>query len=259
MRASFCRRFKSVLTFMLLLYLAGCGDGGDGSTGAAWKYVALGDSLAAGFTASQGYVQRYSQYVQADTGASVTVRNMGVPGWQSGDLLNALRNDADFRAAVFSADIVTWDIGGNDLLSSYKLYLRGNCGGSDNQDCFRSAVANFRINWNGIISELLALSRPGKTILRTMDIYNPFVAEQMVLGNLGQTKPYLDAVNVHIESSAQQNGIRCAKVYLAFNGAQGLDDPVSKGLISIDGFHASDAGHKLMADLLRGFGYAPLN
>lgn len=243
----------------LLLLLCGCGGGSTTPSGTDWQYVALGDSLAAGFTASRGYVPRYAAYTETENGVTVRVQNMGRAGWTSSDLRDALRNDNAMRNAVTSADVVTWNIGGNDLLHAYRLFLEGNCGGADNQDCFRSGVAEFKANWDAIVSEIVSLAQPGSTVIRTMDIYNPFIAEQMQLGSVNATVPYLEEVDAYIRTSAEQNGIPVARVYEAFNGASGREDPVSKGLISQDGFHANDAGHDMMAILLRDLGYAPKN
>src|SRR5579859_4210669 len=211
------------------LLLAGCGSVHVNKS-SNWSYVALGDSLAAGFDAVQGYVPRYQSDIESDTGVTVNLSNLGQPGWQSSDLLNALKTNQSFRSAVSNAQVVTWDIGGNDLKHAYKLFLTGACGGADNQDCFRSAVTNFKGNWDGIVRQLTSLRDPSQTILRTMDIYNPFVAEQEALGNLATLKPYLDETDAYIQSSAAQNGILCAKVYAAFNGPSGTEDPIAKGL-----------------------------
>jgi lysophospholipase L1-like esterase len=135
--------------------------------------------------------------------------------------------------------------------------VNGDCGGVDQQQCFRDAVANFEANWDAIVSELQSLNDPTKNIFRTMDIYNPFVAEQNALGVFDQTTVYLDQVNAHIQQSAQLNGILCAKVHEAFNGASGREDPIGKGLLAADLFHANDNGHKVMADALRRLGYSP--
>lgn len=254
------QRFLCHAIVLSALVLAGCGavhvSGGLGSN--TWSFVALGDSLAAGFSATEGYVPRYQSDIESDTGVTVNLNNLGQPGWQSSDLLNALKTNQSFRDAVSNAQVVTWDIGGNDLKHAYKLFLTGACGGADNQDCFRSAVANFKNNWNGIVGEITSLRDPSQTILRTMDIYNPFIAEQVALGNLATVKPYLDETDAFIQASAQQNGILCAKVYAGFNGPSGTEDPIAKGLIAPDGFHANENGHKLMADLLRNLGYSPL-
>jgi len=50
----------------------------------ALSYVALGDSLATGYGADRGYVDRYADLLRAGTGAKVEVRNLGVKGLTSG-------------------------------------------------------------------------------------------------------------------------------------------------------------------------------
>lgn len=248
------------LVLFLLSLLVGCGSGTTGNgSGPTWHYTAMGDSLAAGALAEMGYVARYDTYLNTDTGATITTINLGIPGWQSGDLLNALQNDPAFRSQVSGADVVTWDIGGNDLASAHDSYVNNTCGGVDNQDCLRSAVATFETNWDAFVAELLKLRDPGKTILRTMDIYNPYVAADMQAGRFATVEPYLDQVNNHIADNAKTNNIPVAAVHTAFNGADGTQDPVAMGLIAVDGFHPNDAGHKVIADQLRILGYAPLH
>ena len=250
----------SVFVLFFLFVPVGCGSGTTGNgSGPTWQYAPMGDSLAAGALAQEGYVPRYATYVNTDTGSNVTTLNMGIPGWQSGDLLNALQNDPIFRNQVSGADVVTWDIGGNDLANAHDKFTAGTCGGTDNQDCLRSAVSTFEPNWDAIVTEILKLRNPSKTIIRTMDIYDPYVAADMKSGIFATIEPYLDEVNNHIHTNAQANSIPVAAVHQAFNGADGTTDPGTLGLIAADGFHPNDAGHKVIADQLRTLAYAPLH
>lgn len=249
--------FAAFLCFCLIL-LSSCGTGA-GSGATPWHYTALGDSLSVGILDTQGgYVVRYEKDIASDTGVGVSLTNLGMDGAHSGDLLKSLQNDPNFRKNVSLSQVITWDIGGDDLLHAVNLFRNGQCGGADNQDCLRSAVMTFIPNSDAIIWQILALRDKNKTIIRTMDIYNPFVAELMVQGTFSTVEPYLDQVNQHIASSAQANGIPMAKVHLAFNGPNGEQDPVLKGLITVDGVHPNDNGHKVIADALRALGYAPL-
>lgn len=253
-------RWLLAFTLSFSLLLAGCGGVGGSSTSERWQYTAVGDSLAVGVLDTQGgYVVRYRGYLQTDNDRQVTLTNLGQNGWHSDELLNALRNDVAFRSAVSAANVVTFDIGGNDLLHAIDLFRQGTCGGDDNQDCMRAAVANFGPNWDAIVQEIFNLRDPKQTIIRTMDIYNPFVTQEMVSGTFPIVKGYLDQVDAHIASSAAANGIPMARVYEAFNGPNGDQDPVAKGYMSVDGIHPNDAGHKVIADLLRDLRYAPLN
>jgi len=253
-------QIKWPVACVCLLLLAGCGSGSrPGSGPTNWQYSALGDSLAVGVLDSQGgYVRRYDNYISTDTGVTVSLTELGVNGAHSGDLLKSLENDPNYRSHISSSQVVTWDIGGDDLLHAINLFRQGQCGGADNQDCLRSAVAGFIPNWDAIVQQILALRDKNKTIIRTMDIYNPFVAELMVDGTFSTVEPYLDQVNQHIATSAMVNGIPMAQVHLAFNGPNGDQDLVMKGLIALDGIHPNDNGHKAIADALRALGYGPL-
>jgi lysophospholipase L1-like esterase len=251
-------RWLLAVVCCVAVLLAGCGGSSGVHPPGSWQYTAMGDSLAVGILATQGYVIRYEGYLNSDAHAGVTLTNLGQNGWHSSDLLNALRTDASFRSAVSAAQVVTWDIGGDDLLHAVNLFQNGTCGGIDNQDCLRAAVAAFIPNWDAIMAEILALRDPRSTILRTMDVYDPFVAREQAAGTFTTLKSYLDQVNTHIAASAAANGIPMAAVSQAFNGPNGDQDPGMKGYIAFDGVHPNDAGHKVVADLLRGLGYAPL-
>lgn len=240
----------------------------------SWDYVALGDSLATGFGASRGYVPRYETYVETDTGAMVALDNLGRNGWTSSQLLSALKNDPNFRGRTGEAEVVTFDIGGNDLRAARDSYKKKTCGGADNQDCLRAAVAKFKTNWDAIVVEIAGPSglRPtanNNTIVRTMDMYNPYVKPDKAsdtwqndggLNDFQVFKPYLDAANNHIATTATRTGVPVpyAKVYLAFNGPNGDQDPGAKGYLAFDRLHPNDKGHKVIADQVRALGYSPL-
>jgi len=245
-----------------LILLGGCGGGGSNSGGNSnsWQYTALGDSLAVGILDSQGgYVRRYRNGIATDTGKTVSLIDLGVNGAHSGDLLNSLRNNPTFGNNISSSQVVTWDIGGDDVLHAIDLFQNGQCGGADNLDCVHAAVSSFMSNWDAIVQQILTLRDKNSTIIRTMDIYNPFVARLMIQGTFNTLEPFLDQVNQHIAASAKANGIPMAQVHLAFNGPNGDEDPIAKGLITVDGIHPNDNGHKVIADAFRAIGYAPLH
>lgn len=80
-------------------------------------YVALGDSAAQGVGASavdKGYVPLIARRLQTATGRPVAITNLSVSGAVSDDLA---RDQLDtFKALPFRPDIVTLDIGANDVL-----------------------------------------------------------------------------------------------------------------------------------------------
>ncbi|HLL72472.1 MAG TPA: DUF4214 domain-containing protein [Pyrinomonadaceae bacterium] len=223
------------------------------------QYTALGDSLAAGLNDTDGgYVQRFRNHIQTDTGATVNVLNRGVSGATSADLLSALRTNEALRAEIANSQIVTWNIGANDFQDAVTRYRSGTCGGADNQDCVRAAVAQFKANWNAIIAQILSLRSTSNTIIRTMDNYNPAVNLLRAFGLLSVMKPYLEDINRFIFLSAVSNRIGCARVYHAFNGINGEADAGVRGYLSSDGIHPNNTGHAVIASELRALSYQPL-
>jgi lysophospholipase L1-like esterase len=207
---------------------------------ASWNYVALGDSLAVGIGARKGYVDRYASYITTDTGARVNVVNLGQSGQTSSQLLHALRSDPSMRRTLSAAEVITFNIGINDLGHAGEAYENGTCGGDNNEECLRTAVETFEENWDAVIAELLSLRSTGDTIIRTAGIgYTPHVDEVF--------EPYVEEVNRHVATTAVNNDIPYAQQYLG------------KEYLSPDGVHPNDDGYEVIADQLRKLGYSPLD
>jgi lysophospholipase L1-like esterase len=206
---------------------------------ATWDYVALGDSLAAGVGAREGYVARYAAHIESDTGARVEILNLGVSGQTSSELLHALRNDETMRRALSGAEVVTFNIGINDLGHAGEAYERGACGGDDGQGCLRAAVAELEENWDAILAEILSLRSTRDTVIRTAGLgYTPRVAAIFV--------PYVARVDRHIAATSAANGIPYAQPHL------------HDRQMSPDGVHPNDDGYEAIAGRLRELGYVPL-
>lgn len=204
-----------------------------------WDYVALGDSLAAGVGARRGYVPRYAEHLRRDADAHVRVTNLGVSGQTSSQLLHSLRTDPEIRKALRGAEVVTLNIGLNDLGRARSAYESGTCGGPQNQACLRKAVHKVERNWDAIIHEITSLHSPEATIIRTVGLgYTPRSEDPF--------GPYLARVTRHIDSAADDAHIAYAEVRLDHEG------------ISADGLHPNDKGYRLIADRLGSLGYKPL-
>lgn len=207
---------------------------------ASWDYVALGDSLAVGVGASRGYVARYADHVMEDTGARVRVVGLGRSGQTSSQLLYALRDDPSMRRVLGRAEIVTFNIGINDLGQAGQEYDSGTCGGDDNQECLRTAVEALEGNWDAIVSEILSLRSTNDTVIRTAGMgYTPRADEVF--------EPYVDEANRHIAATAADASIPYTQVHLSEEG------------MSPDGIHPNDGGYEVIAEQLRELGYDPLS
>ena len=238
----------------------------------ALGYTALGDSIATGYLANTGYVAAYRDALQADLGVDVTLYNLAQNGSTSARLLHALRTDTVFQGAVSGSAVVTWNVGLVDFRNARTSYKSRKCGKTDNQDCLRTAVATFRSNWDEIVRQILTRRGTGDTIIRTIDLFNPWVAIDARTNTFADNKEpaasrgtdlqvlnsYLDQINDHIAASAEAHGIEYALVHRAFNGETGMEDAGAKGYIGSDGIHPTEAGHAVIADLLAQLGYAPL-
>ena len=204
-----------------------------------WDYVALGDSLAAGVGARRGYVDRYAEHLQSDTGARLRVINLGRSGLTSSQLLHSLRNDPEMRKALGRAEVVTLNIGLNDLGLARNAYESGTCGGPQNQACLREAVKKVEGNWAAIIEEISGLRSTDESIIRTAGLgYTPRAR--------GILRPYVAEVTHDIASAAAEGGIPYVEVRL------GDED------MSVDGLHPNDRGYRVIAARLRGLGHEPL-
>jgi len=205
----------------------------------SWDYVALGDSLAVGVGAERGYVDRYAAHIRNDTNARVRVSNLGVSGQTSSELLDSLREDESMRRALEGAEVVTFNIGINDLGRAGYAYGEGSCGGEDGEDCLREAVAALEGNWDAIVTELLGLRSTKNTIIRTPGLgYTPRAEDDL--------QPYVSEVNGHIASMARSKAVPHVAI------------PVGEIGMSADGVHPSDTGYAAIAGRLRDLGFGPL-
>jgi lysophospholipase L1-like esterase len=236
------------------------------ATGSSLDYVAFGDSLATGYGIADSYVYRYADFVGTDTGTPVNVHNLGVNGLTSEQLRAEIEHDQRAKDAIEQSGVITINIGANDLLRARLEYRTGECGGADNQDCLRQAVAGFRANWDAILADVTGTRSPDTTIIRTMDFYNPLVNIDEATYSWPNAnandfvvfKKYLEQVDAHITESSDAYGIPHAGVYEAFNGPDGDEDPSSKGYVSPDRIHPSDDGHDVIARELGKLAYEPL-
>jgi lysophospholipase L1-like esterase len=128
-------------------------------------------------------------------------------------------------------------------------------------------VAKLETNWDAITAEVLELRSTRNTIVRTMEIQNPYVRTDKIsdtwqndggMNYFDVFKSYVDEVNYHIATTSYTASVSYAEVYLAFSGTTDDEDPSSKGYLSFDGVHPNNTGHRIIAGELWKLGYAPL-
>ena len=208
---------------------------GEGET----QFVVLGDSIAAG-TNLPDKKRAYAWIVAGEKGYSLT--NFARSGAESGQLLQRLEEEEEIRQGVREADIIALSIGGNDMLHADKPLpllinvLKGN------YTWAQPALDAYRSNFDRIVGELRALNPDALLIVQTL--YNPACAGSPLTG-LEETYDALllgvnDAIRANL--SEQPGAFVIADVAAAFRG--------QTGLIFIDTFHPSAAGHAVIAAVL---------
>lgn len=228
-----------------------------------WNLVGLGDSIPAADNCAgcDSFVDLYGRHVGTDTGADVTVTNLGVGGWTSQDLLDSLSADGPAADAVRDADIVTVTIGANDFNAGLGDYLGGECGGTDGLACFDPQLARLRDNLAAILERIRSVRAGRPTAVRVTGYWNVFVDGDTAMQLYGtaflrDSAALTRRADAVIASVAQQQGVDYVDLLVAFKGPAGGGDPTP--LLSSDGDHPSQAGHARIADVLADDGYAPL-
>ncbi|HEY2174820.1 MAG TPA: SGNH/GDSL hydrolase family protein [Mycobacteriales bacterium] len=228
-----------------------------------WTVVGLGDSVprAAG-CACTSFVTLYGERIARDTGAHVTVHNLGVNGQTSGGLRAALAGTGAEAATVRRASVVTLTIGANDFNYALSTLQRGRCGGADGLDCFGATVATVQRNVRAIIERIKTL-RAGRPIaIRVTGYWNVFQDGAVATGVGGPaflrgSDLLTRQVNAVIKKDAVAEHVAYVDIYTPFKGKDGdIDDTA---LLAPDGDHPSQAGHRVIAKALAAAGYSPLD
>jgi lysophospholipase L1-like esterase len=192
-------------------------------------YVALGDSLAAGFSPYNVDGIGYPEYIVKrfeQSQYSVEFQNYGVGGFTSEHLKNLILSDQDKQAEIATADLITINIGANDLLSQL-----------ESPENIQATLYNIAKNLQIILGTIDKLNPNAE--VHIMGYYNPFpylpLDQQQALLQL------LDSLNHIIESSAYNNGdkfVPTAKV-IARNYETYLPNP--------NNIHLSLEGYQVVA------------
>jgi lysophospholipase L1-like esterase len=230
-----------------------------GCAGGTWDYVALGDSTPDGYGVSSSYVDYFAEFIEEDLGAEVEVHNFSQSGQSTSSLLSQLEDRGDLREAIREAEVITIWTGWNDLVAPLGQYRSDMCGGEDNLDCIREAVAELNANIDAILDQILSLTSPQDALIRIADVGIPFVNTWTYNGWFETLQgPCYEAWRDHLIEAAEKRGITVVNTYHILNGPNG-DQAVDEGLMQRDGVHFNEEGHRLVARLHReaGYAYAP--
>lgn len=159
------------------------------------EYVSLGDSLAAGQTPYGEMGFGYADFLKERMEQSqyeVDFTNFGVSGYTSFHLLRDVLLDVNVRNEIQSADMVTLDIGANDVLGVLKF----------NPSQAANVIDSVANNLNVILATIDELNP--KVDVYVMGYYNPFV--YLPLAQQAQLMPLMNGLNKSIEEVSRLNG-----------------------------------------------------
>lgn len=188
------------------------------------RYMALGDSLTAGYgaiPATEGYVYLLYHEGVFDTIPGTLFCNAGIPGATSQDVLD---HQVPQATNEFHPTVITLTVGGNDLLTLFR--------GAD----FYQVLGTFQANLSQILFQLRAGLPNAKIYINNLyDI--PEIPESM------QVVPVFNQV---ISQVAQAFNVPVADVYGAFQGRNGLL-LIERHGAAPDQVHPTNAGYRAMA------------
>lgn len=213
--------------------------------------VGLGDSITFGYKLEENQTMPSSNAFPSLIGnGNYNVTNLGVPGWTSTQLLDALNNNPTFSLAIQNADVITLDIGNNDILQAADLSnIIINHTPVDPvalQQKVDAAAIQISQNLQTIILKTKQLNPNAPIIF--YNFYNPigvsidpFFASLHIIG-----EQIIQGVNLSVLAPFSSiPGIYMADAYSAFNGHQ---SQYIFGL-PIDLVHPNLAGHQALAAL----------
>jgi lysophospholipase L1-like esterase len=252
------RLLPPLAAFLFLALLAPAAPAGAKETPA---YIAIGDSLAYGVGASEpaagGYVARTFEGLHKSdryNDRGLELLNLGVPGATSSDLLlpggqleraiaEVRERQEDTSSADDNVEIITVDIGGNDVLAlaTDDSACLIDPLASDCQELYGQMLVELEDNLTRVLQGLREAA-PNATIV-VVDLYSPLsgrgggadlVADYAVSG--------INEVTQRIASDEDLN-VRLASVAPLFAGR-------AVTLVASDGIHPNDEGHALMAEVV---------
>ncbi|MCC3356107.1 SGNH/GDSL hydrolase family protein [Bacillus sp. REN16] len=234
---SFFKKKKlSILFLLVLLFQAVVAPMSFAAEATADKpsLVALGDSITFGWNLYEGEnpdiskpsIHAFPNYI-GDGGFDVT--NLSFPGWTSGDLLTKITSDPMYLPAIAQADVITLNIGNNDLLQAAeinKLISEGQALTPEKIEeitiKIKLASGQLAANLTQIMGAIRQVNQSAPIIF--YNIYNPFGAHlDPIVPNLHMMgEQIITGVNKNVIEpiAAKVPGTILVDAYSAYNGKQ---------------------------------------
>lgn len=209
--------------------------------------VALGDSISFGYNLGENndHPSKYAFPFLIGKAEEERVRDLAVPGATSSDLLSSLKSE-QFQKAIKHADVVTLDIGSNDLLTlAGKFGLLSGANVTVTPEmmlAFQVAIQQFSSNLPLIIESIHEQAPSAKIVL--YNLYDPIPNLPSSMQLHGLSEQLLGLENYIIAATAEQFGLPVADAHAAFDNKQLALVRVVEGDV-----HPTIAGQEVLAQL----------
>lgn len=182
--------------------------------------VALGDSIPFGYNLgknNQHPAKTSYPYLIGEDG-DLRVRNLGVTGWQSLELLTAVETDQKYRQAISHSDYVAVTIGSNDLLAILRAAAAESAG---NPVLFQQLVqlklANSDV-FDNIAETILEIRSLTDSPIVIYNVYNPFQVNDPLHNVAAAFLPNVNGAFIALAYS--YDDVSVADAYSAFGNDQ---------------------------------------
>ena len=206
------------------------------------RTTALGDSVPYGTScACTPYPQLTADDLAHASGHSVDVSNDAVPGSTSADLVTQLQEDSGVMNRVAEANVVTVEIGANDVGYSTS------CG--TNLACYEPELPAVQRNIEAIVARIHELSEEHGVMVVLLDYWNVWLGGSYAQAQgpkyVETADTLTDKVDAIISTIAHDTGSIYVDLRTAFKGQDHDGDETP--LLAADGEHPNAEGHERIA------------
>ena len=226
-----------------------------------WDLFFISDS--SGFGAGE----LYAEHIERDLGVTVRLHDLALGALSAGRVLRALRGEPEYNAVLqklptlvreAEAAVVVFCANAGDSVSQTHPILGCVSPLPYVGDCSPQTFEQYRADLEAVYEQILTLRSDAPTIIRAHDAYHTIYSRYRESG-YDECVRCWENYNEAIHQAAAARNVPIAHVYDAFNGPNHDEDPRDKGYIGPGGEDISEAGQKVIADLLRELGYEPLS
>ena len=242
------KKLIKMIVFVLLASLLASPTVFAKSDNAKESLVAVGDSIPFGLNlgqTNQNPAKTSYPYVIGKL-ADLRVRNLGVSGWQSDQLLEALQTDQKYRQAIIPSDYVAVTIGNNDLLAILREAATESGG---NQALFQQLL-QLKLSQSDVFSNIQQILTEIRSLTDSpivlYNVYNPFQLTDRLHYVADSVLP---TINTAFTALAFSNAdVYLSDAYTAFGNNQAL-------YVLPGDIHPTKAGQAKLAEIgLNAFG-----